>query len=183
MNRLDRKFPQFGFRDQDASPTTKIEKRDEFLSKAIDQIFNLLVEKAAPCFLFYLTTKFIMQQLVKTTDQIMSIISNHGSETFDPNKLSSTSSLNITRFLPVNMTVTASEFEILTTGVVDPISIHDDLEGLGGIDSVKQVSLSLCSFLMTEENNTCNYLKPTSFLLFGPPGCGIHDYFIWACIF
>ena len=108
----------------------------------------------------------------------MSIISNHGSETFDPNKISSTSSFNFTRFLPVNMTLTASEFEILTTGVVDPISIHDDLEDLGGIDSVKQVALSLCSFLMTPLNNTRNYLKPTSFLLFGPPGCGIYDYFM-----
>eukprot|EP01035_Chromulina_nebulosa_P029457 gene29457-39043_t len=163
-------FARFGFKD--TPPTTRIEKRDEFLSKAIDQIFNLLVDKAAPCFFVYLTTKFIMQQLVKTTEQIVSIISNHGSETFDPNKISSTSSFNITRFLPVNMTLTASEFEILTTGVVDPISIHDDLEDLGGIDSVKQVALSLCSFLMTPLNNTRNYLKPTSFLLFGPPGCG-----------
>ena len=109
----------------------------------------------------------------------MTIISNHGSETFDPNNISSTSSFNnITRFLPVNMTLTVSEFEILSTGVVDPISIHDDLEDLGGIDSVKRVALSLCSFLMTPVNNTRNYLKPTSFLLFGPPGCGIYDYFM-----
>ena len=132
------------------------------------------MEKAAPCFFFYLTAKLIMKQLVTTTEQIMSII-YHGSETFDPNKLPS-SSFNISRFLPANVSLTNSEIEILTTGVLDPLSINGDLEDLGGIDSVKQVATSLCSFLMTPANDTRSNFQPASFLLFGPPGCGI-DYY------
>ena len=178
FGRADKKLEQFLFPEHLNKGTVtrpNMEDSGKRVANLIDKVLLLLVDKAAPCIFFYITARLLVQQLLKATEEVMSIIHSHGSEAFDPSKISSASLMasNITRFLPVNTSLTINEWEILTTGVVDPASIRDDIQDLGGIENVKQSSLSLCKFLLAPSNgSTVSAVKPTSVLLFGPPGCG-----------
>lgn len=135
--------------------------------KSIERLLDVVIDKAAPCFFIYITTVLILEQLVKTSQQITSIIHGASSE-FDASKIAYS---NFTRFLSPNATLTLYEWDVLSTGFIDPSTISEDLDELGGIDTTKISILSICEGLNSSQKGSGN-TQPISFLLFGPPGCG-----------
>eukprot|EP00597_Dinobryon_sp_UTEXLB2267_P004109 CAMPEP_0170059922 /NCGR_PEP_ID=MMETSP0019_2-20121128/2031_1 /TAXON_ID=98059 /ORGANISM="Dinobryon sp., Strain UTEXLB2267" /LENGTH=467 /DNA_ID=CAMNT_0010265319 /DNA_START=2439 /DNA_END=3842 /DNA_ORIENTATION=+ len=160
--------------EQGQKERSKIDMGDEIdklIFKAADTLLTVILEKAAPCIFFYITAKLLLQQLVKTTQEVVSVIHSHSNESSEAKIPTSIYLSNITRFFPTNTTLTIHELEVLTNGVVDPATIADNLQELGGLEATKQSVLSLCKQLNSTLTNTRPFV-PTSLLLFGPPGCG-----------
>jgi len=145
---------------------------DNLIFKAVDTLLSVLLEKAAPCIFFYITAKMLMQQLVKTTEEVVSAIHRHSNESSEFRIPTNIDLSNISRFFSSDTNLTFHEVEVLTNGVIDPCTIKDDMQELGGLDEIKQS----VQFLFKQLNSTIANSRPfvpTSLLLFGPPGCGV----------
>lgn len=182
-NALSKKDSGNNFFNDGRSKKENRDEIDKLIFKAVDTFLSVLIEKAAPCIFFYVTAKLLMQQLVKTTEEVLTIIRSQNNESLDSKISSATIDLhNITRFLPSNSTVTIHELDVLSNAVIDPATIREDMKELGGLEATKQSVLSLCKQLNTTSTNTRPFV-PTSLLLFGPPGCGSLNFpTCWYCL-
>jgi ATPase family associated with various cellular activities (AAA) len=88
---------------------------------------------------------------------------------------------NIASLLRPNVTLNAYEFELATSGVLDPKSIKRGFKSIGGLRNVKQhIKDSVYDLGLAARHRYDRVALPTSgdttaypsILLFGPPGCG-----------
>ena len=132
--------------------------------------FEQLLSTGVSYVLFVVTFRLVLKSTVNFFKQITNevLIKSHE---FERERLGA----NISQYLKPNATLTSYEREIITSSFIDPNTITEVMEDVGGLESIKS-ALTEVAIINNNKRSTLLNICVRSALLSGPPGNGKNKY-------